>query len=425
MRYKGLIIASCAALVAAGATGCGSSSTKATAAASKATVANAAAPVAPKGSPIVLGTICSCTGPEASLLKDTGKVQLAWAQQLNAAGGINGHPVRLIVKDDGGTPATSLQAAKELIDNDHVMAIVGDTSLADAAFAPLAQARGVPVIGGTSVEPSFLSNPDFFPSGTQLVVVTIGTAGLAKQADKTHFGVVYCAEAPICAQLDPLGKGAAALSGLKFSSGKISATAPSYAAPCLQLKSEGVDALYVAQNPQTVLRFVDGCAQQGYKPQYVFDIAGLSNAVVGDTNLHGTLLDAPNANPYDVTTPAVAQFQTALRHYAPGIVGTSSLTYPLILGWSGDKLFEAAAQVGHLGPTSTSAEVKRALYSLKNETLGGLAPPLNFTPGKPAFIPCYFTEKLDQGQFTSLKDNQPTCLSPTQTKALATVLSHG
>jgi hypothetical protein len=63
----------------------------------------------------------------------------------------------------------------------------------------------------------------------------------------------------------------------------------------------------------------------------------------------------------------------------PGVLGTH--WGHLRLGpWVGGKLFEAAAAKAKLTPDSTPEDVKKGLYALKNETLGGLAPPLTFRP---------------------------------------------
>ena len=37
------------------------------------------------------------------------EIYQAWAKTVNASGGINGHPVQLIVRDDGSSPATSFE----------------------------------------------------------------------------------------------------------------------------------------------------------------------------------------------------------------------------------------------------------------------------------------------------------------------------
>jgi len=326
------------------------------------------------------------------------------------------------VLDDGGNPATALQDAKQLVEQDHVMAIVGDSSTADASFAKYVASQGVPVVGGFSLEASFLTNPDFYPSGTQLVVLTVGTIALTRAAGKTHIGVLYCAESPVCAELVPLAQGAAQLSGLKISTEKVSSTAPSYTAECLSLKSEGVDALFVGAASTVVQRVTAACAQEGYTPLTTNQSSTVSNAWLTDSSLNGAVLAGYNANPYDTSIPAVTQFRAALNKYAPGLTTSSQFTFEDLGPWVAGLLFIAAAKAAHLGPTSTSADVKKGLYALKNETLGGLSAPLNFTPGKPAFIPCYFTAALKSGKIVSLNNDQPTCLTAAQSAALIKAL---
>lgn len=436
-KWRGIAAVTCLVLAAVVLAACGSSnksssstsaSTGASTSASTSTPASTGtstgastgtSATAPTGAAFKIGMVCSCSGAQAAVFGGDDGVGKAWASSVNAAGGINGHPVQLIVKDDASNPATSLQAVKALVEQDHVQAISPDMSLVDATWASYVAAKGIPVVGGIASEVTFLTNPDFYPSGTQLLVNTVGVALVAKSVGATHLGVVYCAESPICAQLDPLAKGAATLAGLKYTSLKISATAPNYTAPCLALKSAGVDALYVADNSPVVVRFVDACAQQGFKPKGAYNIGGLSNLVLADKNMEGAVMAAENANPFDASTPAIKTFQDALNKYDPGFVNSPKFGFPTILVWAGAQLFKAAAEQGHLTPSSTPAEVKQALYKLHNETLTGVAPPLTFTPGKPAFVDCYFTEKISGGKFTSLNKNQPSCLNAAQAKALA------
>lgn len=420
MVYRTSLIAACmAAAISLAACGSGTRTQTAKSAGTATSAQSDSTASSPVGSPIVVGTICSCSGPQASLLADVGKSANTWADAVNATGGINGHPVRMIVKDDGQNPATGLQDAKELVQTDHVMAIVGEVSLVDQAWAGYVATQGVPVVGGVTPEAPFLTNPDFFPSGAQLVMLIDGTWALAKRSGKHTIGTLYCAESPICAQIVPLGKGLAALNGLKFASESISATAPSYAAPCLSIKSAGADALYVADNATIVSRVAAGCAQQGYNPTEVNTISSGTNAWLADPQMNGALLAGTNANPYDASTPAVQQFQAALSKYAPGVLHTAQFSNDDIYPWTGGRLFQAAAAAAHLGPNSTPADVKKGLYALHNETLDGLAPPLNFTPSKPAFIPCYYTIAIKNHQFTSLNDDRPTCLTAAQAKVLA------
>ncbi len=67
--------------------------------------------------------------------------------QINAAGGINGAKLQLIVEDDGSVRDQGITAFKKFIEQDKVAAILGPTLSAVAAGAhPVAQAASVPVI---------------------------------------------------------------------------------------------------------------------------------------------------------------------------------------------------------------------------------------------------------------------------------------
>jgi len=99
----------------------------------EATAATAA--TAASKAPLVIGDICSCTGPEASSVAQTTPTIEAWAKYVSAHGGIQGHPVTIIVKDDGYNPTTSLAAAQTLVGSDHVAAII-DNSDVDTSWGP-------------------------------------------------------------------------------------------------------------------------------------------------------------------------------------------------------------------------------------------------------------------------------------------------
>jgi branched-chain amino acid transport system substrate-binding protein len=97
------------------------------------------------GDPIVVGSICSCSGAQSAVIGKVSEANKAWAASVNAAGGINGHPVKIITKDDAGDPAKGIAAAKELV-QEHVQAIVGAVSLTDSVWAKIVDEAGIPVV---------------------------------------------------------------------------------------------------------------------------------------------------------------------------------------------------------------------------------------------------------------------------------------
>jgi len=414
-----------AALIAAAAAGCGSDSDEEKSSGTAATKPAAAA--APKlnvsGDPIVVGSVCSCTGPLAASLGKSAEVMKAWEQHTNATGGINGHPVKVVTIDDGQNPAKALAAVKKLIETEKVMAIVGQMSLASASWEKYAESKGVPVVGGQPVDTPFLTNPDFFTSGTTLPIMLFGELAMAKAAGKKKIGLFYCAETPVCAQIDPILAGLGKQLGLEVVGAKISSTAPNYTAPCLAFKQKGVEALFAAVNSDVVPRVVDACAQQGFRPLTIASTPTTQRSWLETDNLDGSLVTGTNAVYTDTSVPGVKSFIEALDQYAPGLTESPQFSAPLLYPWSGGELFAAAGAKAKLTPASTSADVKKGLYALKDETLDGISPPLNFVKGKPGFPTCYFPQKLEGGKFVASGGGKPVCLDAKTAGGIAAALT--
>ena len=83
---------------------------------------------APTGEPLVIGCIFSVTGQAGAPLGEPEKATAEMVEkQINDTGGINGRPLKLIIEDDGSEESKAVLAAKKLIDQDKVLAIVGPT----------------------------------------------------------------------------------------------------------------------------------------------------------------------------------------------------------------------------------------------------------------------------------------------------------
>jgi ABC-type branched-subunit amino acid transport system substrate-binding protein len=71
--------------------------------------------------------------------------------RVNADGGIDGHPVRLLVFDDKDDPATARKVAQQIVDDGRALLVIGHrTSSTSVAAAPVYDAAGVPAITGTA-----------------------------------------------------------------------------------------------------------------------------------------------------------------------------------------------------------------------------------------------------------------------------------
>jgi branched-chain amino acid transport system substrate-binding protein len=93
--------------------------------------AKAAAPAksdAKKAATIKIGAIFAVTGPASNLGAPEAKTAEMMVEQINAAGGINGNKLQLLIKDSGGDPQKAMSFAKQLIEEEKVFAIIGPST---------------------------------------------------------------------------------------------------------------------------------------------------------------------------------------------------------------------------------------------------------------------------------------------------------
>ncbi|MEW6457959.1 MAG: ABC transporter substrate-binding protein [Bacillota bacterium] len=100
-----------------------------------------------KVEPYKIGAVIEVSGPAASLGVPQKNTLEMLAADLNARGGINGHPVQLIILDNKTNETEAVLAAKRLIDQDKVLVILGgSTSGTSLAMVDTVQKSGVPMI---------------------------------------------------------------------------------------------------------------------------------------------------------------------------------------------------------------------------------------------------------------------------------------
>jgi hypothetical protein len=97
----------------------------------------------------------------------------AAAAAINAAGGINGHPIDLIVCSDELNPEFARQCARTAVQQ-HVAAIVGLQTFNETTVLPVLDAAGIPVIGIFPFTNAALSSRISFPLTSGFIGQTIG-----------------------------------------------------------------------------------------------------------------------------------------------------------------------------------------------------------------------------------------------------------
>lgn len=157
----------------------------------------AATAAATLGEPYKIGAIYDVTGAASSLgIPERNTAQML-ADQLKAAGGIMGpdglrHPVEIVIYDSQSDETKTVLAAKKLVDEDKVSAIIGPTqSGTTLAVLDTVQAAGVPLISNAAsikiTEPAAERKWVFKTAPSDRLVVTVladylKSGGIAKVA---------------------------------------------------------------------------------------------------------------------------------------------------------------------------------------------------------------------------------------------------
>jgi branched-chain amino acid transport system substrate-binding protein len=110
---------------------------------------------------ILLGHVGSMTGNEATFGESTDKgIRLA-LEEVNAAGGVKGKKLQLKTYDNQGKPEEASVAATRLIVQDKVTVLLGEVaSSRSLAMAPIADAKGVPMVSPSSTNPAVTVTQD-------------------------------------------------------------------------------------------------------------------------------------------------------------------------------------------------------------------------------------------------------------------------
>src|SRR5690242_11471559 len=112
------------------------------------------AAAAASGEPINIGGGFALTGDESALdLPAANGAKLA-AKEINAAGGVLGRPIELVVHDTQYKMDLTAQVAKQFVEQDHVIGVIGFTDTDSVlAAGPTIQKAGLPFITAGATSP--------------------------------------------------------------------------------------------------------------------------------------------------------------------------------------------------------------------------------------------------------------------------------
>jgi branched-chain amino acid transport system substrate-binding protein len=150
------------------------------------------------GGEILIGMNTPVTGPNAANGALWIKAARLAEKQINAAGGIDGKQIKLLIVDDQSTNPGALAAVNKSIEQDRVLALLGvTTSTQILAVSDTIKKAGIPtLVGGSAVAVTRQGNPWLFRVRPDDSIVAQGMVAYIKEDMKlTKVGILHDADA--------------------------------------------------------------------------------------------------------------------------------------------------------------------------------------------------------------------------------------
>jgi branched-chain amino acid transport system substrate-binding protein len=367
------------------------------------------------GSVVNVGVLGTFSGAVGAYIDDITTGIQVWAKWTNAHGGLNGHPVNVVVADDGGSPANFNSLAEQMVTQDHVIAMAFTT----LGFAPdgnnsyfdSQHILTFATEGGLNNSYSDPWIPTSEASGTAYAeAMMFGYADGMIPQHLTKIAVLTCTDFSLCTNdFTPTWTSPAMeqASGLQVVySAQASLTTPDFTNICIAAKNAGAQGILLGMDTASIERLAGDCAQQGYHP--IMGVADLlaQPSLLTDPNTAGAIVATKTVPWIDTSVVGIQQLDQAFSEYDPGtpVDGTDAN------GWEAGEFLGAAA--AKLPANPTPQDVLNGLNALNGTTLNGLTYPLSFTAGQPSPRKvCYGTVEVQSSKFVS-GPGQPFQCSP-------------
>lgn len=364
-------------------------------------------------SPVLVASVGTYSGPVGSAARPMLDGAQVWVNYINRKGGLNGHPVNLVVYDDGGDTARSSAAVQDAVERRKVIAFFQQSQvITGGCCVDYITQKRIPVVGTDSGHSRVYGSPMYFPQTASGELIIAAAAYSAAQeaipAGKKKLSLIMCVEVPACSDVaDRVWSNAAPKAGFEIvHKARSSLAQPDFTAQCLAARNAGAEVMLVTLDANSIGRLAASCARQGYRPLFGSPSVALTDEMKADPNLDG-LVGSDTVFPWFQTgTPATDEYTQAMA--ALGSKIPRAVQPPV--GWVSGKLLEKAAR--NMPEPPTSGALLQGLWSIRGDDLGGLTNPLTYVENKPPTpVLCYWTVKLSHGSWVSPDGFKRSCQS--------------
>jgi ABC-type branched-subunit amino acid transport system substrate-binding protein len=366
---------------------------------------------------ISLGVLTPLSGPVSVIGKPLTAGQEAYFKSVNASGGIDGWKVNLIERDTKYDPQTEVQDFNQIADK---VAFIAQSlgSPTTKAIQPMADQQRM-LIGAAAQDSAFVTDPVMAVIGTPYSIDDANALDyIVKQTHHPHakIGIIY--------QDDAYGQDGLRgyLAGLKTyhfdnvaqATYKVGDT--DLTAQVQKMRAGGAQYVFVVAIPSTAATIVGTGASQGYNPTWIFQGPAWSEYLM---SANGTPSGKPTpvakalasnvwvlgsaAQWGDMSVSGMPKFLSDAKTFAPAQIPDYYYVYGYAEAQMETAVLRKAIQSGDL----TRQGILDAKLHLGTVHLGGLMPPIDYTPGLGPASRMTGIARVDPGARTFLKAVSP------------------
>ena len=324
-----------------------------------------------------IGLTGALTGPPASTYAPAIEALRVYIERINAAGGIGGKKVNLILQDDSAEPGKSTANAKKLITQDNVILLI-NASLSSTYAPVVAEAKraGVPLLFASSVCPK-----DVYPPADPLQFCTTAFASTYDSRATLAF-IKETAKAPVkigfSAMAIPLSRGemdfaekqAPDLGMTVVGKEVIPPPTPDYTPFATKLKDAGANWVFSWAPWVTQVRTLEALRRLGWDGDYI---------AWSHLEAEGELARLKDGKFYVIGANALFQDDLPIHKEIAQAAKQAGVPYPpqqMAEGWIAGMVIEAALKAAG---SPVKEKLAAAMADLKVDTKGLRGGPIEWT----------------------------------------------
>jgi len=325
-----------------------------------------------------IGLTGALTGPPASTYAPAVEALRVYLERVNAAGGINGKKVNLILQDDSAEPGKATANAKKLIAQDNVILLM-NASLSSTYAPVVAEAKraGVPVLFASSVCPKDVYPPadplQFCSTAFAANYDSRATLAFIKEAAKEPVKIGFSAMAiPLSrGEMDFAESQAPGLGMTVVDKEVIPPPTPDYTPFATKLKDAGANWVFSWAPWVTQVRTLEALRRLGWRGEYV---------AWAHIEAEGELARLKDGAFYVIGANALFQDELPIHKEIAEAVKQAGVQYPaqqMAEGWIAGMVVEAALKAA--GWPASADKLAAAMANLTVDTKGLRGGPIEWT----------------------------------------------